>query len=894
METAGFDVIGEVALDSIRDMVDGEQVTLPSGGDPFYLLGGPFLLELPVTLPNLPGTAQVRVFCEAGLEAVPRTPECRMTLTLSGGSVTSGATTVAHLGGTATATGSLVFAADTRPEALLNSYIPSVSFSSAAVMLALDTGTRSSVDSAFGSGMAQALEEGLQQAAQDWFRTLPQRTIDAMSFAVVPGVASEDPRQLSAVPQLMWIDADTLGVFGYYDAVAVGGDVSRKIDSDITQATQEFMYNQPGSLFPAVSARRLALIFSPRGFHQVVGCPILRRGVVRSLVEKTRLQEFIDQTHNEMFDQYVSEEEQKNLLRYWFEDKDLYAKSPVDALAKAKEHIGADAQGRVVEEARRRLGAWLDGPAGQAAIATATPPPCGTGTVQADRQHMPDPLGDVITTLRRLDVRLGTGFVDIEAQADGDLPLCGSYAVRQSTAAYIGVNSFGTVVTTMKPSEAQVDISKDPVCEVATAALLGLFVGPFWASVLSYVGFDLAASVGEKLIAQAISAKTPAQSPSYTPSLPAWAVLTDIAIDPSGVRSTALVARRQRFNDNRRRVELVPSLKSREPTGAPQPGRLHVEATSWGCPASDFSYTRSTFASVFAVKLIAVNLPLPVTVTGWRVDLGNFSYVLGSVRDPRPTWAGGTAAVTAPTTLLSGEVWHPEPPPKGAFTHRDDVSVGCSSENDMAWEFRFDGQDGNFYVRIDVDLTDGDGAHYGGSTFVTVNGDEIVVESAYDDWTADCERKFYTALKDAMDRTSPKVGQGHVGPGVAQEGGQVVVALAVQDALQRREPTAFAQLHDAVEQFGPAFIDEVGALPVHLDSPLLGQGPTDPVPWRRDTERAAEERLRNAGAELVAAARSLSPEASVALNPQPIPPGHDAGWASRLEAVQRRARGIGY
>ena len=76
-----------------------------------------------------------------------------------------------------------------------------------------------------------------------------------IAVQVQVGQDSHSLNIVTALPQVMWIDASTLGIFAYYRAAAAGGDLTKKLDSDISQPTAEFLYNQ-STLFTSVPARR--------------------------------------------------------------------------------------------------------------------------------------------------------------------------------------------------------------------------------------------------------------------------------------------------------------------------------------------------------------------------------------------------------------------------------------------------------------------------------------------------------------------------------------------------------------------------------------------------------------------------------------------------------------
>jgi hypothetical protein len=655
----GFDVIGEISADTLRDMVN--QRPLQAGNQSFYLLGGQFLLGLSVTIPNL-GTGLVQVVCVVSLDPVVRTPSCRLTVTLSDGSASFGSLGVYHLGGTATLTAAVGFIPDTSTNLPGIQIVPAVLLGSAVATVTLDVTTSSQVDSTFGTGTAANLNLGLKTALETFIQGLGNQAVPAFGFQVVPGRDSSNPAIVTAFPQVMWIDSDTLGIFGFYRGAASGGDLAAKLDSDIVQTTQEFLYNQPG-LFSVVEARRIAAVLSPEAFHLVIGCPLIRNAIIKHLLHDVLIGAYQAQVHNAKYNDFYNQEAGAHLLQFINDD---LAKNQGESFSDAYQHSVQKIQGiandDVNGEAEQELNTWLDSPAGQASIADSTPPSCGAGTVQVNRQHMPDPFGDVITMLNSLTVDLAQGHVDIRINAGGDLPVCGSYTVTQGAHLTLGVNVNGAIVPGYSIEIPDVEISTMLVCKLALDLLITFFAGITWGTVIAFGGFALAESIGEGLAAQTIFKKEQAQLPpatTFTPKLPLNAQLKDIVIDPSGITTIALIPRNQHFNDFRPRFEISITQLGRTSRQPDVYGSYHAAATKWGCPSGDFQFTRRFFESSFGVKLNAIDVPMPITVDGWQIEIGNFSYALPGVRDPRPVWSNEPQPIATPEVILTGKTWVP-------------------------------------------------------------------------------------------------------------------------------------------------------------------------------------------------------------------------------------------
>src|SRR4051812_38410742 len=151
---------------------------------------------------------------------------------------------------------------------------PVIEFAATPPPVVLDATTASAADSALGTGGADRLAAGLNEALTALLGAIGTRSLPVMGFTVLPGVDSHERWQLSALPTVAWIDRETLGVFGYYRAAASGGDVTAKHAGDLSQPHEEF-FSQPGPV-SIVPGRRFALLLAADAFKMVIGCPAVR------------------------------------------------------------------------------------------------------------------------------------------------------------------------------------------------------------------------------------------------------------------------------------------------------------------------------------------------------------------------------------------------------------------------------------------------------------------------------------------------------------------------------------------------------------------------------------------------------------------------------------------
>jgi|SRR5579872_4056895 len=828
IELAGFDVVGELSVDTLSDFVNEKPVVLPDGSQ-VYLFGGKFVLTMPLSLPGL-GDFTFSGFCDAGLSGIPGTANCQLTLNLTGGSLQVSGATINHVEATVEIVLPIIFVTDPTPGAL-NQVMPAIKNLYATVQVTIDPATMTALDGALGAGKGSQVESSLRDGMQLWIRVQPMPTAPAFNFKVEPGSDSHDPMTLSADPEACWIDASTLGVFGYYQAAATGGDTSLKTTSDITQPGPEFAYTN-NALLPVVPARRVAVLMSPRGFQLTVACPTITNQIIRQLVHDNYLPTFENTVRTAMGANFQSLMMKEHFSEY-FADEIAKSNSFGDLIAaaqRAKDRVQADVDQMVAQEADSELNKWLDGPDGQAVIRASVPPSCGSGSVEAGRQHMPDPFPDAVGTLRELDLTLGQGCVNFYAKVDGNLPICGDFTVTQSGQLRVVVDSTSFKVAPLfSQGPPNVDISSSIECKAAAATLLGMLTTATWGTAIAFIGAAVGESLGEGLIAGILQKRIlNAESGvgAYTAPLPQGAHLIEIDVEQGGLRSLALIGREYHFNTFEPGLTINATQLSRQKAGQATQGVMSVAATPAGCPAENFSYVATTFDTSFQVSLSATDLALPIDVTSWQMQIGNFEYteLEGKylIKLPGPYWTGSIASVATPIVTLQGSIWDPEPPLDGILATKN-VAVGISGNKDSGWVMRFSGADGCFYAQISVVATAGDGKIYSTSTFLTVIGKEIALDASYEKYKEDCDRKTSQALLASIAKLRPKVIRGRVQPGAPIEGQgsspqngpaartpQQAAAQLVMTQIRSRQAGALTTLVQAVKLFGNGVIAALG------------------------------------------------------------------------------------
>jgi hypothetical protein len=145
---AGFDVVGELALETVCDLIDRAPLHLDTG-DPFYLFGGPFLLQVPANSGNS-GLGMLQSRCVASLDGVVGTSTTHLLLATDHLSTTFLGYTLANISGVATVASVVEFRTDPRPYAVSGSVAPVLALDTAIAAFAPDKAGEAAMLAALG------------------------------------------------------------------------------------------------------------------------------------------------------------------------------------------------------------------------------------------------------------------------------------------------------------------------------------------------------------------------------------------------------------------------------------------------------------------------------------------------------------------------------------------------------------------------------------------------------------------------------------------------------------------------------------------------------------------------------------------------------------------------
>jgi hypothetical protein len=820
VDLAGFDVIVEFHVETIQDFVNLSPQTNPIDGKSIYLFGGPFSTDFSINLGAI-GTMTARAIVDLDLFPQLHQPLALIKGTFDGGSMLAGAPSL-HIGADFSILVPLWFTSvpsASKP----NTQQPVFNFSGTSPSVTLDAPTASLADATMGPGGASALSAGLEGALAVFLGIFGTKAIATNTFSIVPGVDSADPAQVSALPQIAWIDDTTLGVFGYYRAAASGGNVGAKTSGDLTQAHEEYFYDAPPP-FSIMPGRRAAMLLSAEAFRMVIGCPVAR-SVVANLVQRRELPSWVDWERGQEGDAIAQDKAAELVPDYLAElGKDPTA-DPQTLYDRARSDVHASVEEEIANRATARLSAWLVGsiPAGpessggQQMIAASTPPPCGQGTIEITDVPVNVPIvtSNFTPTLDSLDVELGAGQITATVAASGMLQVSLGdvyFADSGELDLTIAVDEFGRVTVGSNVIIQDPNVHGTGATGVVIDYVKSIFPGT-WRDLMTF-----AAIVMKQQATQAISNTLSKGLPTLSmPRQPFETRMAQVTIDPDSLLAAVLICRQPRWNMLNPGLSVTATLDSRTAAGFPSlRGTLVLPATKWGCAAQEFSTLRTFWNESFSLRARLTDAPLPVTVLGWEMELGNFSWnsiANAQYIDPRPTWSGNPVPIVAGQVLLDGEVEHLEPliypELHGPLTHAQ-ISVEVNGSADQGWEISISGTDGNFFLRISADVRDGDGKQWHGETFVTHIGDQLTLPPAYYKYRADCDAKYRSWERLWMSAHTGLVGIAPVAPGTPVMNGETLEAMAVQSMVVANDPGAMRALLAAQEQYGPSFLEHVG------------------------------------------------------------------------------------
>jgi hypothetical protein len=669
---AGYDLIIEVA----RAAIEREMLNTPFASGPNTpandTLVPPFILTRNVPLPGMSGTLWLKV-SELHLRAQPGSALVTMQMIFEECSLEAPGVDLHQLGGQCSVTAPLYF---TPPAGTPSASRLVIDFNQATSSLALDPASISQMDQAVGPMLGGAIRSGLDTSLSALFKKQGLVNLN-FSFLIDNTRDSASLMTLTAVPDLMWIDGECLGIFGYHRHAASTGLLNTKTTADL-----------PPVPYPGYPSDQFAILLSPFSFHQLVACPSIRTVAVDHVAGRYR-------------EQWINE-------------------------VRAYNHNDGPATPAEVALVESYLNAYVRGSQrGIQETDACTPAPCGQGMID---QHvdLPDPFPGTTAYVTWLSMELGNGQIDIKASARTQI-FCTRISVQAPMAVkpVIGLdNSIKAGPLTRGP--VNTDIDDDIGCDVATRLLLFFVRNPYIDSISILLKFGLIKALGENLISDAVmKADLPAPNTNAgsVAKLPAGVKLKEIFIDP-----TALTIQGQwegMVNDPHR---INPAVRffwqtSHIPSTAFNERSSTFEASCGGEPRT-FHYRSKAWDTSVAFTIDIGDVPRPIRYDDWYLWHNGVAHKLA-----------------AGTLTFPGEVVVPIPPDLEKLEHRDAIVVNVTGSNDQGFTLNFRAEDDNVVFSIFTRVVDGSGRPWPlGGNNLSSQGLTFLFDQEYTDFREECAR----------------------------------------------------------------------------------------------------------------------------------------------------------
>jgi hypothetical protein len=561
---AGYDLVIQIAREAIRREVLNLPLEVGPTGEVLDTLVPPFSFAETLSLVGMGGRFHL-IVRSLDVLSVSRTANLAIHLSFSDGSIVLPGASVQMLGGDYRLTLPLIF---TQPTSTNWNSEFAVNFAAANGILALDDDSQRRLNEALPPTMGHLALSAMNVAILNYFHNLGLRTV-GFRFRIMPFFNSNTMMTLTAVPQIMWIDNDTLGIFGQHRRRATTGNPLSKTQGDLPPP--------PFTGFPGWAP--VVSLLSPESFRRMIACPAVT-AVARDHVAGAVRWRFIVSAGGPMFGEPTEEQ-----------------------LATAEQHTQQ----------------YLDSTEGRARIQSKTPAPCGSGKID-QRVPMPGPIADATAYIDNLSMTLGQGRIDIIARAHAEV-FCGRVDVTLPMWIEPRVNQV-TQQMDVGPvfrSQPQTRVNADLICKVIVGTLLSFLVGPFVGSVVTIAGVAIGEGVAESILGSKLM-KRNFPTPEAGGVLPPFVRWERVEFDPSALmligRWPGEVWDPRAFAPGIRLVtgyDYEPSSSVRRESG---------EFTA-DCPqgSGTFRFSRLAWDTTIRVHLEAQDVPQPLTIEGWSMIL---------------------------------------------------------------------------------------------------------------------------------------------------------------------------------------------------------------------------------------------------------------------------------
>lgn len=561
------------------------------------------------------------------------------------------------------------------------------------------------------------------------------------SFIVIPGVNSSSPMQLTTEPEIMWIDNDTLGIFGFLRANPSGGDVNLRTHSnrDIT------------------NPRSAAFLLSSQGFHSTVACQAIHNMAVQQVIDNN-------------WQNFVDEERKRN-------------NNPGPATEEE------------TKRAKEALDQFLVNEKGIQSIESSTPAPCGPGSL-SQHVEMPDPFPATTAHVHFLDITLGKGQINILAKAHAEI-FCGSIDIEMPMSTVVSIEQGRLVAKQPTKEEPKVDTNASVFCEAGIGFLLVLLTGPIIGAILTILITFIIELIADSIITN--KAKNgPIPFPGVGIEVRDDFEMDSIFIEEDGILIQGTIPwKLGQGNNEVPSVKIVVEALSPEPskTILPQQKTYQFPGTKYGCPPQTFEYTVSHWNTAWKMYIEAEDVALPVKVNSWFATQG-YSFGL----DPRPSYNGSTAEISAPLTYLSGQVSFQDPPSSnGRVERRPAIPLQVTGTKQEGWTIKASGEDGNFFLHLEAEVEDASGQIFHAEQFVNFNGESVTFGSNYEAAMEECNKKYkewsaVNRIKERQVSTTPV--------SIPKWDPIETMATSIRESIIKKEPGIIKTVSQIITQHG--------------------------------------------------------------------------------------------
>lgn len=677
---AGFDLVIEVARAAIERQILVTPSQIGPNGEVIDTFVPPFTLRQNISLPGMSGLLQLIVH-ELQLRAVPRTPLLIMHMSFAESSIEAPGLGVAMLAGEFDLRVPMRF---TPPSGSPSQSRFALDFTAATASLQLSPDTLNRLQAQLGPTTANVVLTALNEALVGVFRAQGLRPV-GFSFTIDGTTDSMQMTTLTAVPSVSWIDAETLGLFGYHRREANTGDVLRKSDSDLPPP--------PFAGFPGWYP--VVVMLSPDSFQRLIACPAVTKAATDHVAGPVR-------------EGFINEE-------------------------RARDNNNGPATEAEIAIANNRVGAYLASPAGLAEIASKTPAPCGRGALD-QRVNLPDPFPATTAYIDWLSMSLGNGRLDINAKAHADV-FCGSVQVTLP----MWVQPMVVPVTQkinlgpVNKGEPQTEVDSSLICKLATDVLLSFLIGPFVGSIATVAAFAVAESLAESLVnSKILDQNLPV--PQAGIDLPQQLKWRNLRIDPSALMLIGEwpgeLLDPHTFQP---RVDLNWKYDIKPSQTVPTRKGTFEKSCPWATSpvTRQFDYKLQAWDTTLKISTTEQDVPHPLRNLGWIVNLG----------------AGYFTLQDGVVLRTPGEIVIPDPPDNSHLETRDEIVVEVSGNNKDGWTLHFRGEDGILNILINTTVIDGSGRRWHLGNNFEIDGQTIWLPDNYKQFVGECRKALGVILR---------------------------------------------------------------------------------------------------------------------------------------------------